>query len=268
MLAEAAHSIADTVNQGFLLVSLRTGARPANDEHPFGHGQERYFWSLLAAVGIFVAGAGFSIFDGVLSIVTGRSSGSILIAYIVLGVSLVAESTSLTRAAFQVHGEAKQRRRGLLDHVRRSRDTTVKAALFEDTAAVAGLIFAAAGLGLEALTGSPVWDGGASILIGLLLVVVAFRLGSDSKEGLIGQAADPDELQQIRHEIESAPGIDGVVQLQTMHLGPESGIVAAKVAFSDGLTADRAEDIAGEIDDRLRDKLSVMPHVFIDPTQT
>jgi cation diffusion facilitator family transporter len=201
MLAEAAHSVADTVNQGFLLVSLRTGARPADEEFPFGHGQERYFWSLLAAVGIFVAGAGFSVFEGVLSIVTGQETTSVTIAYVVLAVSLVAEGTSLTRAVFQVHGEARQRRRGLLDHVRRSRDTTVKAALFEDTAAVVGLVIAAAGLSLEALTGSPVWDGGASILIGLLLVVVAFRLGSDSKDGLIGQAADPDELRLIRQEI-------------------------------------------------------------------
>jgi cation diffusion facilitator family transporter len=268
MLAESAHSVADTVNQGFLLVSLRSGARPADEAHPFGHGQERYFWSLLAAVGIFVAGAGFSVFDGVLSIVTGRSSGSVVIAYIVLAVSLVAEGTSLTRAASQLHTEARQRRRALLDHVRRSRDTTVKAALFEDSAAVAGLVFAAAGVGLEQLTGSPIWDGAASIMIGLLLVVVAFRLGRDSKEGLVGQSADPDELKVIRQEIESTPGIDGVVELQTMHLGPESVIVAARVAFSDDLSADRAEDIAGDIDDRLRKKLSIMPHVFIDPTQT
>jgi cation diffusion facilitator family transporter len=268
MLAESAHSVADTVNQGFLLVSLRTGARPADEAHPFGHGQERYFWSLLAAVGIFVAGAGFSVFEGVLSIVTGQETGSVTIAYIVLGVSLVAEGTSLTRAVFQVHGEARQRHRGLLDHVRRSRDTTVKAALFEDTAAVAGLLFAAAGLTLDALTGSSIWDGVASIMIGLLLVVVAFRLGSDSKAGLIGQAADPDELRLITKEIESTPGVDGVVELQTMYLGPESMIVAARVGFSDDLSADRAEDIAGEIDDRLRDKLPVMPHVFIDPTQT
>jgi cation diffusion facilitator family transporter len=268
MLAEGAHSVADTVNQGFLLVSLRRGARPADKDFPFGHGQERYFWSLLAAVGIFVAGAGFSIYDGVLAIITNRSSGSLLIAYIVLGVSLIAEGTSLTKATLQLHGEATQKRRRLFDHVKRSRDTTVKAAFFEDIAAVVGLVLAAAGLGLEALTGSPVWDGAASIVIGLLLVVVAFRLGNDSKHGLVGQAADPDEQKVIRELIESTPGIDGVVELQTMHLGPESIIVAARVAFSDDLTADRAEDISGEIDERLREKLAVMPHVFIDPTQT
>jgi cation diffusion facilitator family transporter len=268
MLAEGAHSIADTVNQGFLLVSLRRGARPADEDFPFGHGQERYFWSLLAAVGIFVAGAGFSIYDGVLAIVTNRPSGSVLIAYIVLGISLIAEGTSLTKATRQLHGEAADRRRRLFDHVQRSRDTTVKAAFFEDVAAVVGLLIAAAGLGLEQLTGSPVWDGAASIVIGVLLVMVAYRLGNDSKHGLVGQSADPDEQNVIREEIESTSGIDKIVELQTMHMGPESLIVAARVAFSDGISADRAEDIAGDIDERLRDKLAVMPHVFIDPTQT
>jgi cation diffusion facilitator family transporter len=268
MLAEGAHSVADTVNQVFLLVSLRTGARPADEEHPFGHGQERYFWSLLAAVGIFVAGAGFSIYDGVLAIITKRHSGSLLVNFIVLGVSLIAEGASLTKATRQLHGEATDKRRKLFDHVERSRDTTVKAAFFEDIAAVVGLVLAATGLGLEALTGSPVWDGGASIVIGLLLVVVAFRLGHDSKDGLIGQAADPDEQQLIRKEIESTPGIEKIIELQTMHLGPDSLIVAARVAFAGGISADRAEDLSGDIDERLRDKLPLMPHVFIDPTQT
>ena len=268
MLAESAHSVADTVNQGFLLASLKSGARPADAEHPFGYGQERYFWSLLAAVGIFVAGAGFSIFDGVLAISRGTRSGDILIAYIVLGVSFIAEGASLTRATSQLRGEARERRRGLLDHVRRSPATTVKAALFEDTAALAGLVLAAAGLTLERITGSPAWDGGASIAIGLLLVVVAYRLGRDSRDGLIGHAIDPDEQRLIAAEIRSTPGIDDVVELRTMHLGPENVIVAARVAFSNDISADRAEDIAGDIDRRLRERMSVLPHVFLDPTQT
>src|SRR6266568_7346325 len=215
MLAESAHSVADTVNQVFLLASLRTAERPPDSEHPFGYGQERYFWSLLAAVGIFVAGAGFSIFDGVLAITRGERPGGVVIAYVVLAVSLVAEGTSLTRAAYQMTGEARQRRRPLFDHVRRSPDTTVKAALFEDAAAVAGLVLAAAGLSLEAVTGSPVWDGSASIAIGLLLVVVAYRLGRDSRDGLIGHAIDPDEQRMIADEIRSTPGIDNVVELRT-----------------------------------------------------
>jgi cation diffusion facilitator family transporter len=268
MLAEGAHSVADTMNQGFLLVSMRAGAKPADAEHPFGHGQERYFWSLLAAVGILVAGAGFSIFNGVLSIARGQSSGHLLISSIVLVVSFLAEGTSLTRAAWQVRSEARQKKRRFFNHLERSPDTTVKAALFEDTAALIGLVLAGAGLGLEKLTKSPVWDGSASIAIGLLLVVVAYQLGKDSKDGLIGQAIDTDEQKLIDEEIRSTPGIDDVIEVQTMHMGPDSVIVAARVAFSEGISADRAEDIAGDIDKRLRERMSVHPHVFIDPTQT
>jgi cation diffusion facilitator family transporter len=268
MLAEGAHSVADTVNQIFLLASLRQADRPADADHPFGYGQERYFWSFLAAVSIFVAGAGFSIFEGVLAIMRGERSDSSVIAYVVLGIAFAAEGTSLARTVYQMRQEARGRQRELLDHVRRSPDTTVKAALFEDVAALVGLLLAAGGLVLERVTGSPAWDGGASIAIGLLLVVVAVRLGRDSKEGLIGRAVDRDEQRLIAEKISSTRGIDGIVELRTMYLGPEHVIIAVELAFSDDISADQVEDIAGEIDRRLSDKLPITPHVFLDPTQT
>ena len=266
MLAEAAHSAADTLNQAFLLTSVHRGERPADERHPFGHGQERYFWSLLAAFGIFVAGAGFSIFEGVLAL-GHRSSDSPLLAYVVLGVSALAEGTSLARVLVQLRGEARRTHEEVLDHVRASPDTTVKAALFEDSAALAGLALAALGLALRQVTGSPVWDGGASIAIGALLVVVAVKLGLDSRDFLIGRAADPKELELIRDEIESTPGVDALMDLRTMHIGPDHLIVAARVAFSDEISADRAEDVADDVDRRLADRLPLIPHVFLDPTQ-
>jgi cation diffusion facilitator family transporter len=267
MLAEAAHSVADTMNQVFLLTSLRRGNRPADERHPFGYGQERYFWSLLAAFGIFIAGAGFSVFEGLLTLSHGGGH-SFTIAYIVLGVAFVAEGTSFLRAYHQVSGEARSSDTQVIEHVRGSRDTTVKAALFEDSTAVVGLVLAGGGLVLQQLTGSPVWDGGASIAIGVLLVVVAFRLGLDSRDLLIGESADPRVLQMIRDEICDTPGIDTLLDLLTMHLGPDHLIVAARVALDDEISADRAEDLADEIDKRLAEKLPVTPHVFIDPTQT
>jgi len=267
MLAEAAHSAADTLNQGFLLASLRKGARPADAKHPFGYGQERYFWSLLAAFGIFIAGGGFSIFEGLLAL-GHESSGSPLLAYLVLVVAGLAEGTSLARALRQMRGEARRSHTELLDHVRGSPDTTVKAALFEDSAAMAGLVLAGLGLVLRQVTGSPVWDGAASIAIGVLLIVVAVRLGMDNREFLIGRAADPRELRAIQEEIEKTPGVDELLELLTMYLGPEHLIVAARVAFSDDISADRAEDAAGDIDKRLADRLPMVPHVFLDPTQT
>jgi cation diffusion facilitator family transporter len=266
MLAEAAHSAAETLNQALLLTSVHRGERPADQRHPFGYGQERYFWSLLAAFGIFVAGAGFSIFQGVLAL-GHRSSGNPLIAYVVLAVSGLAEGTSLVRVLIQLRGDARRGQVDVLDHVRRSPDTTVKATLFEDSAAVAGLGLAALGLVLRQVAGSPVWDGGASIAIGALLVVAAVKLGLDSRDFLIGRAADPRELKLIRDEIQNAPGVDALLDLRTMHVGPDHLIVAARVAFSDEISADRAEDVADDVDRRLADRLPLVSHVFLDPTQ-
>jgi cation diffusion facilitator family transporter len=266
MLAEAAHSAADTLNQGFLLTSVHRGERPADPRHPFGYGQERYFWSLLAAFGIFIAGAGFSVFEGVLALRHG-SSGNPLMAYVALAVSGLAEGTSLIRVLIQFRNEARRGDMEVLDHVRSSPDTTVKAALFEDSAAMVGLGLAALGLVLRQVTGSPVWDGTASIAIGALLVVVAVKLGLDSRDYLIGRAAAPQDLAVIRAEIENAPGIDALLDLRTMHLGPDHLIVAARVAFDDEISADRAEDVADEVDRRLADRLPQVSHVFLDPTQ-
>jgi cation diffusion facilitator family transporter len=266
MLAEAAHSAADTLNQGFLLTSLRQAERPADERHPFGYGQERYFWSLLAAFGIFIAGGGFSIFEGLMSL--SRPASDPTIAYIVLAIAFIAEGTSLIRAYRQVHGEAKSEHAELLDHVQRSPDTTVKATLFEDTAAVLGLVLAGGGLALQELTGSAVWDGGASIAIGVLLIAVAVKLGADSKSLLIGRAAGTRELQLIRKEIGQTPGIDALLELLTMYLGPDHLIVAARVALSDEISADQAENLADDIDRRLSERLPQTPHVFVDPTQT
>src|SRR6202035_3731828 len=253
-------------NQVFLFTSVRQGQRPPDEDHPFGYGQERYFWSLLAAFGIFVAGAGFSIFEGILSLHS--KTNDFLIAYVVLAVCAIAEGTSFFRAYGQLRGEAHRDHTHTLEHVKTSRDTTVKAALFEDTAAVIGLALAALGLLMQQVTGSPVWDGSASIAIGVLLIVVAFRLGMDSRELLIGRSADPKVLEVIREEIENTPGVDRLLQLQTMHVGPDSLIVAARVALSDDSSAGQVEDLSEDIDHRLSERLPVTPYVFIDPTQT
>jgi cation diffusion facilitator family transporter len=266
MLAEAAHSAADTLNQVFLLASLRQSARPADAKHPFGYGQERYFWSLLAAFGIFIAGAGFSIFEGLLAL-NHTSSESPLLAYLVLAAAALAEGTSLVRVLVQYRGEARRSHTEMLDQVRSSPDTTVKTALFEDSAAMVGLALAGFGLAMRQVTGSPVWDGAASIAIGCLLIVVAVRLGMDNKEYLIGRAADPRTLKTIRNEIDQTPGVDRVVDLRTMYLGPDHLMVAGRVDFGGDISADRAEEIADEIDSRLAERLPQTPHVFLDPTR-
>jgi cation diffusion facilitator family transporter len=267
MLAEAAHSVADTLNQVFLFTSVHQADRPADRRHPFGYGQERYFWSLLAAFGIFIGGAGFSIFEGILAL--GRHGGQhgVLIAYLALAVSGAAEGVSLIRAVSQSRQQARARQVSLAEHVRSSPDTTLKAAFLEDTVAIAGLLLAFAGLALRQLTGSEVFDAAASLAIGGLLIAAAVRLGADNRDLLIGRAADPGQLALITERIEAARGVTALLELLTMHLGPDHLIVAARVAFDDDISADQAEDIAGRIDADLADQLPVTPHVFLDPTQ-
>ncbi|REE96401.1 cation diffusion facilitator family transporter [Thermomonospora umbrina] len=267
MMAEAAHSLADTLNEAFLLASLGRSERPADRRHPFGYGKERYFWSLIAAVGIFVAGAGYSVYEGVREIASPGEHGDPTVAFLVLALAFLFEGLSLSRATYQVRKEARTRGREPLDHVRRTPDTTLKAAVLEDTAALVGLTLAALGLALREITGSGVWDGVASILIGLLLVAVALTLGRSSMTMLIGQSVDRETWRAINEEIGDTPGVSSVLELLTMHLGPDELLVAAKVAFADDISADQAEDIADAIDDRLRRRLPIVRHVFLDPTQ-
>src|SRR3954451_5314198 len=212
MLAEAAHSFADTLNQIFLLTALKRSHKPADVQHPFGYGMERYFWSLLAAVGLFVLGAGFSIYEGVHSLMHPEPVKALTVAYVVLGLSFVFEGTSWLRAVVQLRREAGQQRIGLFQHVFTTPDPTVKTVAFEDTAALLGILLAAGGITLHALTGQSAWDGIASILIGVLLFAVAISLGTSSKHDLIGEAmpeADRDGLTRIINE---TPGVDVVVE--------------------------------------------------------
>jgi cation diffusion facilitator family transporter len=191
MLAEAAHSFADTLNQVFLFTSIKQSTRPADPEHPFGYGKAQFFWSLLAAVGIFVAGAVFSFFEGLHTLLGGGESGGILIPYAVLAVAFVAEGVSWYRAMKQLRQEAHAGERSLERHVRVSKDPTVKTVLAEDSAALVGIVLAALGVGLHHLTGQAMWDGLAAILIGVLLAIVAFVLGRDTSDLLIGESAEP-----------------------------------------------------------------------------
>lgn len=267
MLAEAAHSVADTMNQVFLLTSLKVADRPADATHPFGYGKARFFWSLIAAVGIFVAGAVFSFYEGLHTILSGSEEGGLLVPYVVLGVAFVAEGTSWLRALRQVRREAKELDRPLLRHVRESKDPTVKTVLSEDSAAVIGLALAAAGVGLSHVTGSPVWDGAAAIAIGVLLAVVAFLLGRDNADLLIGEAADPELVVDVHRRLTESPEVDHVVELLTMHIGPDSVLVAARLDLADELSSDEIEAFASRVDRELAQEWPEVKQVFLDPTR-
>ena len=267
MLAEAGHSIADTTNQAFLFVSIGLSEREPTPERPFGHGQERFLWTFMAAVGMFVAGAAFAIGFGIYELVAGLGETSEYgISYAVLGMSAAAEGTSWLRAYRQTSREAGEADKPLLEHVRTSRDPNVKMVLFEDTAALVGVVTAALGVVLNQLTGSVYFDPAASVLIGLLLVAVAFWMGRDAKHFLVGWAAHPEELDAIERTIESHEAVRTVEQLLTMVLGPNALLVAARVDYRDDVDAGRIERAATEIDRALRDAVPDVTEVFLDPT--
>lgn len=266
MLAEAAHSFADTLNQVFLMTALKRSKKPADAQHPFGYGMERYFWSLIAAVGIFVLGAGYSIYEGIRALFAPEELGSLLIAYVVLGLSFVFEGISWLKAVRQLKGEAAERDRGFFEHLRITPDPTVKTVAFEDTAALVGIVLAAAGITLHHFTDQGFWDGLASILIGALLVVVAYALGQQNKRALIGEALPQDAQDSIRRIIHESPGVDEVVELLTMRLSPEEVIVAARVDLDDNASVDELEQAADEVERRLREQHPEVRHVFLDPT--
>jgi cation diffusion facilitator family transporter len=266
MLAEGAHSVADTVNQLFLLTALSRSKKPADVQHPFGYGMERYFWSLLAAVGIFVLGAGFSVYEGIHSLLHPAPVEAMLVAYAVLAVSFVFEGASWLRAVLQLRREAGERQVGLFQHVFNTPDPTAKTVAFEDTAALVGILLAAAGITLHAVTGSGAWDGVASILIGVLLVGVAVSLGSSSKSNLIGEAVPESMRRGLTRVIDDCAGVDVVVELLTMRLGPDDVLVAARVDVDDTATGGHLEELADEVERRIQDAYPEVRHVFLDPT--
>ena len=266
MLAEAAHSVADTVNQGFLLASLELGEKPPDEEHPFGHGKERFFWSFLAAVLVFVAGAVFSVGQGVLELVREPTESSFLLNYATFAFAFVAESISLVRAVRQTRADARAEGQSFLAYVRTSTEPTAKTVLGEDAVAVAGVVIATLGVGLHQLTGSVVWDAAAAILIGLLLMAVAIMLGRSFRGLLIGEGALPEDRERLRGVMLSHPEVVDVVDLRTMYVGPKSLLVAVRLDLAEGLDSDRVEQLAEEIDGELREAEDDVSEVFLDPT--
>jgi cation diffusion facilitator family transporter len=268
MLAEAAHSVADTMNQVFLLVSLSLGDRKPDETHPFGYGKERFFWALLAAVFIFVSGAVFSLFEGVRTLLGGSlgAETAFLISYVVLGFSLVAEGSSLLRAVAQVRGEARAAGKPLGRYLRDSNDPTVRTVLYEDSAAVTGVVLALVGVGLHNLTGNRAWEGIASIAIGALLVWVAYTLGRDTKHLLIGEGARPEQRERLRQVIARHPEVEAVLELLTMYLGPTTMLVAVRLDLRDDLTAGEVEQLSNQVDHELREADPDVSQVFLDAT--
>jgi cation diffusion facilitator family transporter len=220
LLAEAAHSWADTGNEIFLLIANRRSRRPPDPAHPYGHGREAYVWSLFAAVGLFVAGAAVSVTHGVQELLHPEPAGHFAVGYAVLAVSFVFEGLSFRQSVRQARAEARVMRRDLIEHVLATSDPTLRAVFAEDSAALAGLVIAAAGLAAHQLTGSVVPDGAGSILVGLLLAVVAVVLVNRNRRFLVGEEADPRVRAAAVQALLAAPEVARVTYLRLEIAGP------------------------------------------------
>ena len=267
MLAEAFHSTADTANQIFLLIGMRKSARPPDRDHPFGYGPETYFWAFIVALCIFSVGGGVSAWEGIEKIIHRNDPRQELAdprwAYVVLGVSIVLETYSFS-VAMKEFGHIRAGR-GVRRTLRETRDPTVLTVLFEDLAALFGLIVAFAGILATRLTGDVAWDGAASIVVGLALISVAFVLGSDTKSLLIGQSANEADEQKIREIVTAHRDVVELVHLRTMHMAPEEVLAAIKVRFLGNLDARTLELRINDIEAALRKELPRLRRIYIEP---
>jgi cation diffusion facilitator family transporter len=267
MWAEAGHSVADTLNQTFLYASLRRADREADRQHPFGYGKERFFWALIAAVGVFVAGAGFSLFEAFKSFTEKpqRNTTEFLINYAVFGAAAILEGISWIRAYRQTRQEANRLGRSVARHIKLSPDPNVKTVVSEDTVAVAGNLLGIGGTALQQITDQPLWDGVAALMIMAMLVFVAFALARDNKDLLIGEAIEPEQERKITAILEGDDRIKKVLDLMTMRLGTESVLLAARVDFVDDLSGEELQQATSEVEDNLRESFPGIKRIFLDP---
>jgi cation diffusion facilitator family transporter len=267
MLAEAFHSTADTANQIFLLVGMRKSARPPDRDHPFGYGPETYFWAFMVALCIFSVGGGVSVLEGIRKILHRHDPATELQdarwAYVVLGVSILLETYSFSVAMKEFrHIRAG---RGVRRTLRETRDPTVLTVLFEDLAALFGLLVALAGIFLAHQTGNVAYDGAASIVVGLALGAVAFVLARDTKSLLIGQSVNEADEARIKEVVLAHRDVVELVHLRTMHMAPEEVIAAIKVRFLGNLDTRTLELRINEIEGALRQAVPRLRRIYIEP---
>ena len=230
MLAESAHSWADTGNQVLLFIGDKRGRRPADESHPLGYGRESYMWSLMAAFGLFTAGAVVSIWNGI-SKLSAASEEDITYtwAYVVLGIAFLFEGISFAQAFRQTRREARQIDRDVLEHAMRTSDPMLRAVFAEDAAALIGLVIAAIGVSLHQLTGNAVFDAVGSILVGTVLAVVAVVLINQNRRYITGQETDPRLQRMAVERLRELPGVNRVTFLRMEFVGPRQTFLVASV---------------------------------------
>jgi cation diffusion facilitator family transporter len=263
MTSEAVHSLVDTVNEVLLLYGIARSARPPDRRHPLGYGRELYFWSFVVALLIFALGAGVSVYEGVEHLLRPVPIERPAVIFIVLAVSMAFEGASwlVGVRAFR----AAQRDRGWWEAFRRSKDPPTFIVVFEDTAAILGLLAAAAGTGLALVTGDARWDGAASLVIALILAAVAALLARESKELLIGERADPILSDAIMEIAAGVAGVCSANSIVTVQLAPHNVIATLSLDFFDYLRAPDIERAVAELESRVRGEHPEVSALFVKP---
>jgi cation diffusion facilitator family transporter len=263
MLAEAFHSVADSANQATLLAGGRLARRSPDSQHQFGHGRVRYFAAFLVAVVLFTLGSLFSLYEGYDKLRHPHELESAVVAVAILLVALVLEGLSLRTAVREA--DPLRGRQSWWSFIRTTKKPELAVVLLEDTAAEAGLAFALVGVGLAAVTGDPLWDALGTVAIGALLGVVAVVLGIEMYSLLVGEAASPDEQRAIRDAILDTAGVARLVQLRTMHLGPEEVLVVGGLQLDRELSADDAARVIDRCQARVREALPTARIIYLEP---
>jgi len=263
MLAESIHSVADTSNQGLLLLGGRQSRKVADDHHQFGYGRERYFWSFVVALVLFSLGGLYSIYEGVSKILHPHELTAIGWAIGVLIVAIGLETFSFRTAiaeARKVKGE-----RTLVEFVRTSRSPELPVVLLEDAGALCGLLLALIGVGLYGVTGDEVWDAVGTLSIGVLLLAIAIFLTVEMKSLLIGEAALEDHIKAINGALTTSPHVIRVIDLRTQHIGPEELLVAAKIEFTATLTSPQLAAAIDVAEASIRHAVPLASRIYLEP---
>ena len=262
MFAEGIHSLVDTGNQILLLYGLRAAQRPASPSFPFGHGKEIYFWSFVVAIMIFALGAALSFYKGLEHVLHPEPLSSVGINYVVLGLAILFEGAALTIALREF--KRSKGNLGYLDAVSRGKDPTLFVIVFEDSAALLGLLVAMAGIFLYQITGNPIFDGLASMVIGVILAVTAIWLAYETKSLLIGEAADLDTVARIREAAAAHPLVKTVSEVATLHMGPAFVVVNISVDFVDDINVGQVEAGVTDLGRRIKAIDPVLRRVFVE----
>ncbi|MEC4893655.1 MAG: cation diffusion facilitator family transporter [Oscillatoria sp. PMC 1051.18] len=262
MLSEGIHSLVDTGNELLLLLGLRRSKKPADESHPFGYGQELYFWTLIVAIGIFAIGGGMSIYEGITHIHNPSPLENPNWNYLVLGFAAIVEGYSWMVALQEFR--AQKGEKDFWQAVFESKDPTVLTVLFEDSAALLGLFVAFWGVFLGHTFHNPYFDGIASIIIGVILATVAFVLGTESKGLLVGEGADPQTVHNLRVLTTSDPAVEAVQRLLTLHFGPKEILLNLDIQFCDNLSTEEVASAVERIEKLIRDRYPEIKNIFIE----